>query len=905
MCQGHRFWCPLHAKSHLAATMEFDGGETAESGVLTRGFSSIGSFRSDGLLPVNRTEGEEDEVIDIMTITHGDDVATEPNTRREDDSPFSLAADEAHFGSQPESGTSMQSLTHFVDHRDVHGSAFDTLDHEDAFSGHPEADNEAYRLAEAYAALPDAEDASGDRENPALNSSLNVDDANLFANMVPQSMDDGFDDTEHNVEWVGECIKEIGSRRFYDACRVDSQEFHAYDHAEIRSRELDDTRPAVARIIALYEQNGQKKVALEWFLRFSDVQKHIEYMRSIEVHAPTPPPQTNTPPPPSPASSSSQPSLSQSAFVQNTNSLASSGSFGAADANMLRSSDDATLMKRKRGRPPKKRHQNMEDTVEYMQRRGQSELYTTSHPTVSESSAAVLYRKCEVVFANAVTDPEVPAKFRVEGAPSFYWYRKALDLKTCALTGCKPRGPRPKNYIEALEKRYRNAEKKSGHVPLVPSSSVSAQNLGAADNSVLDGVSEEDSVARERKRLRPADMETTDVHTAAMDVDGMMKPKLEPIEMQEEDISIEDSGSEPLGHIPMSAKMNQRFAPLRVGASPLPHLAQPSAFPGARADYVYPALMQKMTAMEDLLQRSVAAIQSYLEETKSDVRRGIRDVQKLANATTGVIVDTLKKEYPDIEAPAPLRLAPSPPPSPRDTIPAAAVSVVSSSAAVSTVAPPPIVVKPLNHTSSAAASAPPPKKRKVSTEKTARASIVKPKEGIQPLPSTWQAPSLSLSTVSPGASSGSSTYAGATTSMSATKSKKKKSSPGDESGAPAKKKQKISSSLPPTPYASGMVNTALHFSSPLVSPVAGLSSASSEPSYSPRVSLVPSEDSNSSAPGAYEVTSPLNFPPMPQQQQAPHLSAPLTKPPKRKRLPAPPPPNAVVSDYGTRSKRKN
>lgn len=40
---------------------------------------------------MNRAEGEEDEVIDIMTITHGDDVATEPNTRREDDSPFSLA----------------------------------------------------------------------------------------------------------------------------------------------------------------------------------------------------------------------------------------------------------------------------------------------------------------------------------------------------------------------------------------------------------------------------------------------------------------------------------------------------------------------------------------------------------------------------------------------------------------------------------------------------------------------------------------------------------------------------------------------------------------------------------------------------------------------------------------------
>lgn len=791
----------------------------------------------------------------------------------------------------------MQSLTHFGDHRDVHGSAFDTLDHEDAFSGHPEADNEAYRLAEAYAALPDTEDASGDRENPALNSSLNVEDANLFANMVPQSMDDGFDDAEHNVEWVGECIKEIGSRRFYDACRVDSQEFHAYDHAEIRSRELDDTRPAVARIIALYEQNGQKKVALEWFLRFSDVQKHIEYMRSIEVHAPTPPPpQANTPPPPSPASS--QQSLSQSAFVQNTNALASSGSFTATDANTLtRSSDDATQMKRKRGRPPKKRHQNMEDTVEYMQRRGQSELYTTSHPTVSESSAAVLYRKCEVVFANAVTDPEVPVKFRVEGAPSFYWYRKALDLKTCALTGCKPRGPKPKNYIEALEKRYRNAEKKSGNTAAIASSS-SAQNLGAENSSIVDGVSEEDSAARDRKRPRPADMESTDVYPAHMDVDGMVKPKTEPTEMQEEDVSIEDSGSEPLGHIPMSAKMNQRLVPLRVGASPLPHLAQPSAFPGARADYIYPALMQKMTAMEDLLQRSVAAIQSYLEETKSDVRRGIRDVQKLANSTTGVIVDTLKKEYPDIEAPVLLQLGPSPPPSPRETTTVApGVSVVTAPAQASTGAQSSIVVKPMNHSS--VVSAPPPKKRKVSTEKTSRASIVKPKEGIQPLPSTWQAPSLTLSSVSPGASTNSSPYAA--TATSAPKTKKKKSSPGDDSGAPAKKKQKTAS-LPPTPYASGMVNTTLQFSSPLVSPVPGVSSASSEPSYSPRVSLVPSEDSNSSAPGAYETPTPLTFPTI---SQAPHLTSPLPKPTKKKRLPAPPPPNAVVSDYGTRSKRKN
>eukprot|EP01122_Echinamoeba_exundans_P007915 TRINITY_DN2528_c0_g1_i1.p1 TRINITY_DN2528_c0_g1~~TRINITY_DN2528_c0_g1_i1.p1 ORF type:complete len:905 (+),score=167.14 TRINITY_DN2528_c0_g1_i1:134-2848(+) len=903
--------------------MEFDGGETHDPAALTRGFSSLGSFRTDSLLPTNRSGGDEDEVIDIMTIGHHDEVATEPNTRREDDSPFSMGPDEAHFGVHPESGTTLQSLTAFEEEHRAE-AAFESLE-QDAFTSPADANTDSYRLTgESYANIPDSEEPQlVERENPALNSSFNLEDSTLFANMVPQSFDDNYDDSEHNVEWIGECIKEIGTRRFFEGCRVDNQEFHAYDHAEIRSRDVEDPRPAVARIIALYEQNGHKKVALEWFLRFSDVQKHIEYMRSIEVHAPTPPPAAVTPPPSQLpptglVSAGSSGSLSQSSYIPAPSGLASSGSFGSQDAAMLRSSDDTALMKRKRGRPPKKRHQNMEDTVEYMQRRGLSELYTTSHPTVSESSAAVLYRKCEVIFASSPTDPEVPTRFRSEGSPGFYWYKKALDLKTCALTSCKPRGLKPKNYTDALEKRYRNSDKRSA---------AAAASSSSLQPDAMQVDYEEDAAFRDKKRSR-LEMEGSAFADGATDE---IKPKIEPSEgahqqPHEEDVSIDDSMSDPLArHV-----VPHHYRPLPVRAT-----SSHNAFPGARADYVYPMLLQKMSTMEDLVQKSFNTIQSYLEETRSDLRKGVREVQKFANATNSAIFDSLREYYPSLQDMAPIPLSPSPPRSPVDP-PASyetqAPLPVSSSSSHTTAStslastdPAPVLPKvaPAPHVSPAVSmppavqaaplpSAPPPKKRKISGEKgssSSKLASVKPKEGIQPLPSTWQAPALSLSSpVSPVAVS--STSSAVTSPIAPPVSlpipapiptvpkpkKQKKALTGDEKGTPPKKKQKTHSAAVAAAASSSLTHT-IQFSSTLSSPLlpsSTHSSSISEPSYS----LPPSEDSNGSVhESPVMLVAPL-APPPPIPSPAPMKGT------KKKRLPAPMPPNAVVSDYGTRSKKK-
>jgi hypothetical protein len=826
-----------------------------------------------------------------------------------------VLSDEAHFGVHPESGTSLQSLTAFEEEHRAE-AAFEALE-QDAFTSPADAHTDAYRLTgESYAHLPDSEEPLPvERENPALNSSFNLEDATLFASMVPQSFDDNYDDSEHNVEWIGECIKEIGTRRFYEGCRVDNQEFHAYDHAEIRSRDVDDPRPAVARIIALYEQNGHKKVALEWFLRFSDVQKHIEYMRSIEVHAPTPPPATGTPPPSQlPAvglvSTGSSGSLSQSAYIPAPTGLASSGSFGSSDAAMLRSSDDTALMKRKRGRPPKKRHQNMEDTVEYMQRRGLSELYTTSHPTVSESSAAVLYRKCEVIFASSPTDPEVPTRFRSEGSPGFYWYKKALDLKTCALTSCKPRGLKPKNYTDALEKRYRNSDKRSA---------AAAASSSSHQPDAMQVDYEEDAALRDKKRSR-SEMEGS----AITEGHNEIKPKLEPLEggqsqPHEDDVSIDDSMSDQLGrHV-----VPHHYRPLPVRAT-----SSHNAFPGARADYVYPLLLQKMSTMEDLVTKSFNTIQSYLEETRSDLRKGVREVQKYANATNSAIFDSLREHYPSLQDMAPIPLSPSPPHSPvdppstseiPDSQPVASSAQTASSSIFSTDSAP-VISKPAAapHVVSASSgaqaaplpSAPAPKKRKISGEKgsssSTKSGLVRPKEGIQPLPSTWQAPALSLS--SPVSPVGTSTPSAVTSPVAPPVSlpipapipmipktkKHKKPTTGDEKGTPPKKKQKTHSAAAAAASSSTQTHTIL-FSSTLASPMISTHSSSiSEHSYS----LPPSEDSN----GSVNDSPVMHVPPL---AAPPPIWAPAPmKGSKKKRLPAPMPPNAVVSDYGTRSKRK-
>lgn len=230
--------------------------------------------------------------------------------------------------------------------------------------------------------------------------------------LKPENIDDYMEDQvkEMNSEFLGQKISVSRNRSYYEAMIIDGVQYRIFDNVFLLfSSKSQNTLPNVARIIAFYEENSRKLVTLEWYYRPSDMLPTMERIRITGRHPLIP--------------------VSDDSYEINPN-----------NSN-----------KKKRGRPPNKRLFNVEETIKTLEETPEYEVFTSIKPYIDDLSVSVIGEKCNVIHLQPnATIPKQDKSIKT------LFYKKTLEFKICALTFCKPRSNKPRQWIELLEKKNRD-----------------------------------------------------------------------------------------------------------------------------------------------------------------------------------------------------------------------------------------------------------------------------------------------------------------------------------------------------------------------------------------------------------------------------------------------------------------
>lgn len=190
-------------------------------------------------------------------------------------------------------------------------------------------------------------------------------------------------------------------RTFYSGVSINGVDFNIFDHVLIARR--SGARPeAVARIVSLFDEFSEKKVILEWFYRKADLLCHLNSLKIAEDKGRSP------------------------------------TIMDCDDPD-----EDPSKPRKKRGRPPKKRRQNLEESLVTTKVAVDYEIFNSTRPFLTISCIAALGSPCTV---DHTSNPHVPALHPPDDLPhgtKYFFYRRSFDHKTCSLTLCKVRSTLP------------------------------------------------------------------------------------------------------------------------------------------------------------------------------------------------------------------------------------------------------------------------------------------------------------------------------------------------------------------------------------------------------------------------------------------------------------------------------
>lgn len=230
--------------------------------------------------------------------------------------------------------------------------------------------------------------------------------------LKPEDFDHYLEDPvkEENSIFLGEKFSVSKTRTYYEAMLIDGVQYRIFDNVILSfDPKSQNLKPNVAKIIAFYEENSRKKVTLEWYYIPSDMLPTMERIRLTGRHPLIP--------------------VSDDSYeIDPTNST-----------------------KKKRGRPPNKRLFNVEETIKTLEEASEYEIFTSLKPYVDDINVSAIGEKCIVEHLQP-TSP-VPSQ---DKAIKTFFYKRTLEFKICALTFCKPRPNKPRQWIEILEKKNRD-----------------------------------------------------------------------------------------------------------------------------------------------------------------------------------------------------------------------------------------------------------------------------------------------------------------------------------------------------------------------------------------------------------------------------------------------------------------
>lgn len=228
-----------------------------------------------------------------------------------------------------------------------------------------------------------------------------------FGDLAPADFNNYIEDDkkESNAVFFGHkyVTKE---RTYYEGCLIDGTEYKVFDHVVLALKpKYQHHYPNVARIIAFYEENSNKRATLEWYYRPIDILPIMRKIKETGRHPLIP--------------------VTEDPFDNSPGSK-----------------------KKKRGRPPKKRLYHVEETINYLEASSESELFTSLRPYIDDVNVSIFERKCIVDYIQPTNTKDLTALPK-----DYFYYKKTLEFKICVLSSGKPRPSKPRLWIEQLEKK--------------------------------------------------------------------------------------------------------------------------------------------------------------------------------------------------------------------------------------------------------------------------------------------------------------------------------------------------------------------------------------------------------------------------------------------------------------------
>lgn len=322
--------------------------------------------------------------------------------------------------------------------------------------------------------------------------------------------------------------------------------FRIFDCVMLKSQRTRQQMRTLARIIAFHEEQSRKYVTLEWFYRPQDF---ISVMNRLKITGHNP--------------------------------LSPEGKFG----NSLK------IAKKKRGRPPNKRLLNIEDSITTLESSPENEVFTSLMPYIDSISISAIDFKCTVEHVFPTTTPKVPS----DRKNNYYFYRKALELKTCSLIICKQLPNKPQSWIELVEKKSK--EKKHYYykdkIDFSPSSkSVTSQQASKSSKKRK----------RDSKKFDFDEYEIDDDLTSESDVS--------------EDYSVK---KQPLSPAPTRQEPSQPVVP-HININTVTNVNR-------KSDLIFPYLLEKLEEMSKIVTRGLITMQEMVENMHYDVHVNLDEIK--------------------------------------------------------------------------------------------------------------------------------------------------------------------------------------------------------------------------------------------------------------------------------------
>lgn len=346
---------------------------------------------------------------------------------------------------------------------------------------------------------------------------------------------------ERKAEWLGKGINIGPNRTYYEAVKINGEVFRIFDHVALKSQRTRQQMRTIARIIAFYEEQSRRYVTLEWFYRPQDI---ISVMNRLKITGHNP--------------------------------LSPEGKYG----NTLK------IAKKKRGRPPNKRLLNIEDSITTLEASHENEVFTSLMPYIDSISISAIDFKCTVEHVFPTTIPKIPS----DRKNNYFFYRKALELKTCSLIICKQLPDKPQTWIELVEKKSK--EKKHYYYK-------DRIDISKSPSS-LDGVKTKKKKKRESRKFDFDEFEIDDDVTSESDIS--------------EDFSIR---KQPTTRLPRQDYTQQTST---QGSSTQTNINRMS-------DLIFPYLLEKLETMSKIVTRGLITMQEMVENMHYDVHVNLDEIK--------------------------------------------------------------------------------------------------------------------------------------------------------------------------------------------------------------------------------------------------------------------------------------